>query len=56
MLSLYNPLHCFHHGGKKISDMLMNNSLFQHLCLMLADNHCTAKNKLDIPQILPSLL
>lgn len=48
--SLFSP------WRQNISNMSMHNSLFQHLYLMLADYHCTARNKLDNPQILPSLL
>lgn len=44
--SLFSP------GRQNISD----NSLFQHLCLMLADYHCTSRNQLDKPRILSSLL
>lgn len=41
---------------QNILDISMHNSLFQHQCLMLADYHCTSRNELDNPQILPSLL
>lgn len=41
---------------QNISDMSMHNSLFQHLCLMVDDYRSSATNKLDNPQILPSLL